>query len=63
MERFYRFADITFRITGNDGDMYREDGVLAPFRVTEQMPDHSISYEVVDTLPECVGGMQRQCLG
>ena len=63
MERFYRFADITFRITGNDGDMYQEDGVLAPFRVEGPEFDHSVSYEVVDTLPECVGGQQRQCLG
>lgn len=55
MERFYRFADITFRITGNDCDMYREDGVLAPFRVTEQMPDHSIHYEIVENLPKPEG--------
>ena len=51
MERFYRFADITFRITGNDGDMYQEDGVLAPFRVEGTEFDHSISYEVVSSLP------------
>lgn len=78
MEQYYRFADITFRIRGNDGDMYCEDGVLAPFRVEDQMPDHSVSYEVVDTLPkpegECVfrgsrlqvfreGDTQLSCIG
>ncbi len=51
MEGFYRFADITFRINGNDGDMYQKDGVLAPFRVDGPEFDHSISYEVVDALP------------
>lgn len=55
MERLYRFADITFRITGKDGEMYLEDGVLAPFRVTEQPWDHSISFELVDKLPEQEG--------
>lgn len=58
MERFYRFADITFRITGKDCEMYLEDGILAPFRVTEQQWDHSISFEIVEQLPapegECV---------
>lgn len=58
MERYYRFADIIFCITGNDNDMYLEEGVLATFRVTEQLPDHSIHYEIVEHLPkpegECV---------
>lgn len=51
MERFYRFAGITFRITGNEEDMYREDGVLQPFRVEGPDFDHSVSYRVVDSLP------------
>ena len=51
MERFYRFAGITFRITGNAEDMYREDGVLRPFRVEGPDFDHSVSYRVVDSLP------------
>lgn len=55
MERLYRFADITFRITGEDGEMYLEDGVLAPFRVTEQSWDHSVSFEILDQLPEPEG--------
>lgn len=78
MERFYRFAGITFRITGNDGDMYLEDGVLAPFRVDGPDCDHSIGYEVVSALPapewECVfhgpriqvfrrGDVQLSCMG
>jgi hypothetical protein len=51
MEQFYRFAGITFRITGNDEEMYCEDGVLTPFRTTGPCFDHSISYQVVDSLP------------
>jgi hypothetical protein len=51
MERFYRFAGITFRITGSEKDMYLEDGVLQPFRVEGPDFDHSVSYRVVDSLP------------
>lgn len=51
MERFYRFAGITFRISGPDPDMFRQDGVLSPFRVDGPGFDHSIAYEVVPTLP------------
>lgn len=50
MERFYRFAEITFRITGNDRDMYLDDGALAPFRVEGPDFDHSISCQVVESL-------------
>lgn len=55
---FYRFADMTFRISGDQKRMYREEGVLEPFRVEGPSWDHSICYEVVDALPlpegECV---------
>lgn len=78
MERFYRFADITFRISGNDEDMYQDDGVLTPFRVTGIEYDHSIRFEIVESLPipegECVfrgfriqvfrqGKVQTICMG
>lgn len=49
--RYYRFADLTFRITGNEAQMFREDGVLAAFRVEESPWDHSVCYEIVDSLP------------
>ena len=55
MERFYRFADITLRITGNEEDLYRTDGVLLPFRVEGPDFSHTISYQVVDTLPAPAG--------
>lgn len=51
MERFYRFADITLRITANEEDLYRQDGVLLPFRVEGPDFSHTISYQIVDTLP------------
>ena len=51
MERFYRFADITFRISGEDDMMFLEDGVLLPFRVTAPDFEHSVTYQVVDSLP------------
>ena len=55
MERLYRFADITFRITGKDSEMDPDDGVLSSFRVTDQCWDHSIHFEIVDRLPEPEG--------
>lgn len=61
MERIYRFADITFRIAGKDGEMYEEDGVLAPFRVTDRKWDQSIWFETVEQLPEQEG--ERVFLG
>lgn len=58
MERFYRFAGITFRIAGQDADMYREDGALAAFRVDGPAFDHSLELEIVTHLPppegECI---------
>lgn len=51
MERFYRFADITFRISGQDADMDDREGIMATFRVDGPGHDHSFSYEIVDTLP------------
>ena len=61
MERIYRFADFTFRIAGKDGEMYEEDGVLAPFRVTDRKWDQSIWFETVEQLPEQEG--ERVFLG
>lgn len=55
MTRFYRFADMTFRISGETGLMYQEEGVLAPFRTEGPDWDHSIRYEVVESLPEPEG--------
>ena len=55
MTRFYRFADMTFRISGETGQMYQEEGVLAPFRTEGPDWDHSIRYEVVESLPEPEG--------
>jgi hypothetical protein len=55
MDRFYRFAGITFRVTGNEEEMYREEGILLPFRVSGPGFDHSVSYRVVDSLPRPEG--------
>lgn len=55
MERLYRFADTTFQISGNDEDMYQDDGVLTAFRVSQQAADHAVHYEIVDSLPEPEG--------
>lgn len=58
MTRFYRIADVTFRVTGDSWRMYREEGVLAAFRVEASQWDHSVRYEILDSLPlpegECV---------
>lgn len=51
MTGYYRFADLTFRITGDEARMFRDEGVLAPFRVEGPAYDHSLRYEVVDSLP------------
>lgn len=51
MERCYGFAGMKFRVIGHSEDMYCEDGVLASFLVDTDCVDHSLSLEVVDTLP------------
>ena len=55
---FYRFANVTFRIVGDEKWMHLENGALASFCVEESQWDHSIRFEVVDSLPypegECV---------
>ena len=55
---FYRFADVTFRITGDEEQMHLEEGTLVSFRVEDSQWDHSIRFEVVESLPlpegECV---------
>ena len=51
MTGYYRFADLTFRITGDEARMFRDEGVLEPFRVEGPAYDHSLRYEVVDSLP------------
>lgn len=55
MERFYRFAGITFRISGEEGDLYREDGVLADFRSQGPEFDHSVELKIVNLLPPVRG--------
>ena len=55
MTRLYRIADVTFRVAGDFGRMYREDGVLAPFRVEGLAWDHSVRYEIVDSLTQPEG--------
>lgn len=50
MERFYSFAGITVRITGDDTVMYKDDGILAPYVVSPGAYDHSFSFEIVDGL-------------
>lgn len=52
MERFYSFAGITWRITGDPDGMYREDGVLTPFRREGPSYDHSLEFEIAASLPE-----------
>lgn len=51
MARFYSFAGITWRITGDPENLYREDGVLAPFRTEGPDYDYSLDFAIVDTLP------------
>lgn len=55
MERFYRFAGLTFRIYGKMEDMKEREGVLEPFRVEAAQWDHSLEFEVVSELPEPEG--------
>lgn len=55
MERFYRFAGFTCRISGKTEDLFEEDGVLAPFRVDGDAFDHSIEFAFVSSLPEPEG--------
>lgn len=51
MERFYSFAGITIRITGDDTIMYNDDGILTSYSVSPGAYDHTVSFEIVDHLP------------
>lgn len=55
MERFYRFAGLTFRVVGPAQDMYDRDGVLAPFRTEAGEWDHSLELAIVASLLEPEG--------
>lgn len=64
MERFYRYAGITFRVSGPDEQLYRQDGVLEPFRTTGPDFDYSMELEIVAALAspegECVFSDSRK---
>jgi hypothetical protein len=55
MERFYRFADFIFRISGKMEDFSKNEGVLEPFRVDGDAFDHSMDFEIVSSLPKPEG--------
>lgn len=55
MERFYRFADFTFRVSGAQDQLYQEDGVLKGYRVSGPAFDHSMEFEIVSALREPKG--------
>lgn len=48
MERYYQFAGITVRVTGDDREVYRDDGVLSAFRVERRTADYELSLRIVD---------------
>lgn len=50
MERYYEIAGIPICVTGADEWMYRDDGVLAPFRTQTKACACSLEVQVVDTL-------------
>lgn len=58
MERYYSFAGITIRITGDDAVMYKDDGILASYSVTPRAYDHTVFFDLVQHLEPPVG----QCL-
>lgn len=55
MERYYRFAGVAFRVNGAEGELYTEDGPLAPFRLTQGCEAHGLEFHIVDTLPKAQG--------
>lgn len=50
MEWFYNFAGITFRICGPNGQMYRDEKMLAPFSCSKREADCTIEFQLVDKL-------------
>lgn len=55
MERFYRFAGVTFRVTGREEEMYHEEDVLASYRTEGPAADHHMEMEIVHSLPDPEG--------
>lgn len=55
MERFYRFAGITLRVSGPESQMYPDDGVLTAFAVPGGPPDYTLELALTDRLDEPEG--------
>lgn len=49
-EFFYTIAGVTVRVTGLEDQMYREDGLLAPYKAPGTSWDHTIHMELTEQL-------------
>lgn len=50
MDRYYSFAGITFRIVGDDEIMFQDDGILSSYAVSPCAADHTVEFDIVETL-------------
>ncbi len=48
MERYYQFAGVTVKVSGDDREVFRDDGILSDFRVARCAADFSLELRVVD---------------
>ena len=55
MEKYYRFAGIDFLISTQDGWMYDDDRMLAPFRVDRVTDPHRFHFHFVEALTPPTG--------
>ena len=55
MEKYYRFAGIDFLISTQDGWMYDDDRMLAPFRVDRVTDPHRFHFDFVEALTPPTG--------
>lgn len=50
MERFYHFAGVTVKVTGDDREVFQDDGILAAYRVASRSADYALTLRMVDRL-------------
>lgn len=50
MERFYHFAGVTVKVTGDDREVFQDDGILSAYRVASRAADYALALRLVDRL-------------
>lgn len=55
VSRYFSIAGSVIRVSGREGELFEDPGILAPFQTGQQPPEHTLRCEIADSLPEPVG--------